>query len=57
MKKLTLLLTLMLSVTWAFAQTEARIDFNNYAENQNLNGQDNWVARAHSRESAPSLKL
>lgn len=48
MKKLTLLLSLLLSVTWTFAQTEARIDFNNYAENQNLNGQDNWVARAHS---------
>lgn len=48
MKRIVLLLTLLLSVTWTFAQTEARIDFNNYTENSVLNGQDNWVSRAHS---------
>ncbi len=50
MKKTALLLTLLFSVVFAFAQTEYTIDFNSptYTENAVLNGQDNWVSRAHS---------
>ena len=47
-KKHLFLLTLLLVVGLVQAQTVASIDFNNYTENANLNGQDGWVARAHS---------
>lgn len=48
MKKLSLMLLLMLLAFVLKAQTEISIDFNNYAENAPLNGQDGWVSRAHS---------
>ena len=48
MKKALSLLLVLLSGAWAFAQTEASFDFNNFTENAILNGQHGWVARAHS---------
>jgi Peptide-N-glycosidase F, N terminal./Peptide-N-glycosidase F, C terminal. len=48
MKKLALLLMLSLCIVSLNAQTTISIDFNSYTENAVLNGQDNWVSRAHS---------
>lgn len=48
MRKCFLLLLLLMTGLWAFAQTEASFDFNNFTENAPLNGQHGWVARAHS---------
>lgn len=48
MKKLTLVLSLILMVTMLNAQTVITKDFNDYNDGAVLNGQDNWVARAHS---------
>lgn len=48
MKKLTLLLSLFFFAVAVNAQTVITKDFNDYEEGQVLNGQDNWVARAHS---------
>ena len=48
MKKITLLLALVFTILSVNSQTVITKDFNDYAEGQILNGQDNWVARAHS---------
>lgn len=48
MKKTVLSLLLLALGLYAFAQTEASFDFNNFTENTILNGQHGWVARAHS---------
>ena len=50
MKKLSTTFVLLFLAVFAFAQTEYTIDFNapTYTENLPLNGQDNWVSRAHS---------
>lgn len=47
MKKITLLLALVFTILSVNSQTVITKDFNDYQEG-NLNGQDNWVARAHS---------
>lgn len=48
MKRLSLILMLMLSVVWSFGQTTVHIDFNDFTEEANINGQQGWVARPHS---------
>lgn len=50
MKKLSATFVLLFLAVFAFAQTEYTINFNapTYTENAALNGQDNWVSRAHS---------
>lgn len=48
MKKLTFLFISVFMILSLGAQTVITKDFNSYNEGQNLNGQDNWVARAHS---------
>lgn len=48
MKRISLLVISLFLTCFVMAQTEASINFNNYTENAVLNGQDNWVARAHS---------
>ena len=47
MKKYILTILLVLAGIWAIAQTEVTIDFNDYGELQNLNGQHGWVVRTH----------
>ena len=48
MRKFALLLFSVFLISSVSAQTVITKDFNDYNEGQNLNGQDNWVARAHS---------
>lgn len=48
MKKVLSTLLLMISATLAFSQTVVEIDFNNFGDNTNLNGQNGWTARPHS---------
>lgn len=48
MKKFALLFLSVFMILTVNAQSVISIDFNNYNEDQILNGQDNWVARAHS---------
>ena len=48
MKKLSLLTLSVLMILSVHAQTVITKDFNNYQEDAILNGQDGWVARAHS---------
>lgn len=48
MKKLSLILLLLAFSFRTIAQTEVSFNFNNYGENQSLNGQDGWYVRAHS---------
>ena len=48
MKKFALLFVSVFMMLSIGAQTVITKDFNSYNEGQNLNGQDNWVARAHS---------
>ncbi len=48
MKRFSLLIISLLMMGAVLAQTEASINFNGYTENAPLNGQDNWVVRAHS---------
>ena len=48
MKKLSLILVLMVFAFGAQAQVEKIFDFNNYGENQLLNGQDGWYVKVHS---------
>ena len=48
MKKFALLFLSVFLMVAANAQSVISIDFNNYNEDAVLNGQDNWVARAHS---------
>ena len=48
MRKFSLLLLSVFMVFAVNAQTVISIDFNDYNEDAILNGQDNWVARAHS---------
>ena len=48
MKKLFLFLILLAFSFGMKAQTEVTFNFNNYGENELLNGQDGWYVRAHS---------
>lgn len=48
MKKLSFILVLLAFSLGLKAQTEVSFNFNNYGENQILNGQDGWYVRAHS---------
>ncbi|MCQ2308504.1 MAG: T9SS type A sorting domain-containing protein [Bacteroidales bacterium] len=48
MKKILSTLLLMISATLAFSQAVVEIDFNNFSDNANLNGQNGWTARPHS---------
>ena len=48
MKKLVLLYFSLFMIFSVNAQTVITKDFNDYKEDAILNGQDNWVARAHS---------
>ena len=48
MKKLSLILMLLAFSFGVQAQIEKAFDFNNYGENQSLNGQDGWYVRPHS---------
>ena len=48
MKKLSLILMLMLSVIWSMGQTVVDIDFNDFNQDANINGQQGWIARPHS---------
>lgn len=48
MKKITLSFILMLMIMTVYSQTVITKDFNDYTVGSNLNGQDNWVAKAHS---------
>ena len=48
MKKLSLLLVMMLTTVWTFAQNTVTIDFNDFQEDTDLNGQHGWIARPHS---------
>ena len=48
MKKIAFLFLSVFLMVAANAQSVISIDFNNYNEDAVLNGQDNWVARAHS---------
>ena len=48
MKKLVLLFLSLLIIVSVHAQTVITKDFNDYKEDALLNGQDGWVARAHS---------
>ena len=48
MKKVSLLLFSLFMIFSVQAQTIIKKDFNNYKEDAILNGQDNWVAKAHS---------
>ena len=48
MRKISLVLCLMLATVWSFAQTTVTIDFNDFQEDTDLNGQHGWVARPHS---------
>ena len=48
MKKIALLFLSMFMIIQADAQTVITKDFNDYQAGENLNGQDNWVAKAHS---------
>ena len=48
MKAISIILFLLFSVGMLWSQTTATMDFNNFTENANLNGQHGWVARAHS---------
>ena len=48
MKRLLLSLLFIFVMTSVNAQTVITKDFNDYNEGAVLNGQDNWVARAHS---------
>ena len=48
MKKLSLLYFFMALSMMAFAQNEITIDFNNFADETDLNGQHGWIARPHS---------
>ena len=47
MKKILFTLLLVTVGLWAMGQTEVTIDFNDYGENQNLNGQHGWVSHPH----------
>ena len=47
MKKVLLSLLMLMSGLWVSAQTEVTFDFNDYGENQLLNGQHGWVVRTH----------
>ena len=48
MKKLSLILMLLAFSLGMMAQTEVTFDFNNYVENELLNGQNGWYVRVHS---------
>ncbi len=48
MKKITLLFVSLFMIFSVYGQTVITKDFNNYNEDEVLNGQDNWVAKAHS---------
>ena len=48
MKKLSLLILSLFMILSVPAQTVITKDFNDYQEDAILNGQDNWVAKAHS---------
>ena len=48
MKRVTLFLVLMAFAIGLKAQTEVTFNFNNYGENELLNGQDGWYVRVHS---------
>ena len=48
MKKIVLSLLSLFMIFSVQAQTVITKDFNDYQEDAILNGQDNWVARAHS---------
>ena len=48
MKKLSFILMLLVFSFGLKAQTEVTFNFNNYGENQLLNGQDGWYVRIHS---------
>ncbi len=48
MKKIFVLFVLMAFSFGLKAQTEVTFNFNNYGENQLLNGQDGWYVRVHS---------
>ena len=48
MKKLSLILSLLLMTVLVNAQTVITKDFNDYQADAILDGQDNWVAKAHS---------
>ena len=47
MKKLLLTIVLVLAGVLAMAQTEVSFDFNDYGEQQNLDGQHGWAVRTH----------
>lgn len=48
MKKFLLSILLAVSTMLAFSQTVVEIDFNNFTDNMDLNGQHGWKARPHS---------
>ena len=48
MKRFFLFIVLMAFSLGLKAQTEVTFNFNNYGENQLLNGQDGWYVRVHS---------
>jgi len=48
MKKFLLSILLAVSTMLAFSQTVVEIDFNNFTDNMDLNGQHSWKARPHS---------